>query len=373
MPNALSTASVIVGVDVHKFSHTAVALNCWGQEQGRFEFSNDTLPEYAGWLNTLGRQKDILVALEDVNSYGVHLVTDLSRRGFAIRYVPAILTERERKQSTKRHKSDYVDAKRVGRVILTKFEETLPAKESIADERELTIAKTLDLLLAERRDLVKEKTALKNQLHGLLHQHYGDHYADQFPKAFHRRAIAFYLSDLARAGDQPETPAISQALAGSVVRRLKRLNLLESHIAAITAQLTAAGQPSPYVAALSAGLHGCGLLTAASIVAEVVTIKRFHHKAQFAMYAGTAPTERSSGSKNRLYTNPFGNRLLNRSLHTVALSQISRQGHAEGKTYYQKKLLEGKTKLWSLRCLKRQIANQVFRILKETDKKGAAQ
>ena len=365
MYNSLTTTSVVVGVDVHKFSHTAVALNCWGQERGKFEFSNDTLAEYAEWLGSLGQQKDILVALEDVNSYGIHLVSDLARRGFALRYVPAILTERERKQSTKRHKSDYVDAKRVGRVILTKFEETLPAKESIADEQELTTAKTLDLLLLERRDLVKEQTALKNQLHSLLHQYYGDHYADQFPKAFHPKAVAFYLSDLTRVGKTTETSAIDQALAGSVVRRLKRLCLLQTQIATITGAVVAAGEKSLPVAALAESLHGCGLITAASIMAEVVTIKRFNGKDNFAMYSGTAPTEKSSGSKNRLYTNPFGNRLLNRALHTVALSQISRRGHAEGKTYYQKKLLEGKTKLWALRCLKRQIANQVFKILKQ--------
>lgn len=366
MHEALTISSVIVGVDVHKFSHTAVALNCWGQERGKFEFSNDNLPEYANWLSALGKQKDILVALEDVNSYGVHMVYYLARRGFVIRYVPAILTERERKQSTKRHKSDYVDAKRIGRVILTKFEETLPAKESIADEQELTIAKTLDLLLLERRDLVKEQTAIKNQLHALLHQHYGDHYADQFPKAFHKQAIAFYLSDLTQTAQLAATSPISKALAGSMVRRLKRLCLLQAQIAAITGALVETGDKSPHVIALSQSLHGCGLVTAASIMAEVVTIARFKHKDQFAMYSGTAPTEKSSGSKNRLYTNPFGNRLLNRALHTVALSQISRRGHAEGKTYYQKKVLEGKTKLWALRCLKRQIANQVFRILKQT-------
>lgn len=368
MHEALTTSSVIVGVDVHKFSHTAVALNCWGQERGKFEFSNDNLPEYANWLTALGKTKDILVALEDVNSYGVHLVTDLAKRGFSMRYVPAILTERERKQSTKRHKSDYVDAKRIGKVILTKFEETLPAKESIADEQELTTAKTLDLLLLERRDLVKEQTALKNQLHALLHQHYGDHYADQFPKVFHRQAVAYYLSDLTQTTKDTQTTAISRALAESMVRRLKRLCLLQTQIATITGILAATGENSPPVTALVKSLPGCGLVTAASIMAEVVTIARFKSKDRFAMYSGTAPTEKSSGSKNRLYTNPFGNRLLNRALHTVALSQISRRGYAEGKLYYQKKLMEGKTKLWALRCLKRQIANQVFKILKQADK-----
>jgi len=358
-------STVVVGVDVHKYSHTAVALDPWGQEKGRLDFSNDNLSEHASWLNTLGEQKDILVALEDVNSYGVHLVADLTTRGFAVRYVPAILTERERRQSTKRHKSDYVDAKRVGKVILTKFEETLPAKESIAEKAELIIAQTLDLLLMERRDLVKEKTALKNQLHALLHQYYGDHYADDFPKPFHKRAIAFYLSDLEQITASSAVDIGKKMLADSIVRRLKRLLLHEEQITVITKKLTDIGKQSLEVQALSEKLHGCGAVTACAIMAEVTTVKRFVRKDKFAMYAGVAPTERSSGIHNRLHTNPFGNRRLNRALHTVALSQIACKGDKRGKEYYWKKLKEGKTKLWAMRCLKRQLANQVFQILKQ--------
>lgn len=35
-----------------------------------------------------------------------------------------------------------------------------------------------------------------------------------------------------------------------------------------------------------------------------------------------------------------------------------------GRIYYEKKLHEGKTKLWALRCLKRQLSNRVFQTLK---------
>jgi len=125
--------SIIVGVDVHKYSHTAVAMDCFGQEKGRLDFSNDNLMEYVNWLATLGSRDNLIVALEDVNGYGVHLVEKLSLSGFPLRYVPAILTERDRRKSTSREKSDYLDAKRIGKVILTKYEETLPAKESIAN------------------------------------------------------------------------------------------------------------------------------------------------------------------------------------------------------------------------------------------------
>lgn len=358
----LEPKSVVVGVDVHKYSHTAVALDAWGQEKGRLDFSNDSLSPFAAWLGSLGEKPDIVVALEDANCYGVHIVEKLRRDDWHIRYVPAILTERERKASTKRQKSDYVDARRVGKVMLTKSEETLPAKESIASEDELRIARELDLLLMERRDLVREKTVLKNQLHGLLHQYYGDHYADQFKKTFHKDSVAFYEDDLAEVSE--DAAGVKSILAGGIVRRLKRLTLVDAHIIAISKEVASIGKKSPAVSALHEQIHGCGVVTSCAIMAELTTIKRFGSKDNLAMYAGVAPTERSSGRKMKLRTNPFGNRRFNKALHVIALSQIACKGDDRGKIYYQKKLKEGKTKLWALRCLKRQIANQVFKVLK---------
>lgn len=355
----ITSKSVVIGVDVHKYSHTAVALDSFGQEKGRMEFSNNSLSDYAAWLSSLGEKKDIVVALEDVNRYGVHIVESLRKQEFNIRYVPAILTERERKQSTKRHKSDYLDAKRVGKVILSKYEETLPAKESIADENELKTAQLLNLLLMERRDLVRQKTILKNQLHGFLHQYYGDHYADKFKKVFSKDAIDFFRNDLSQ-----NVVKTKEILAGGIIRRFSHLELIEKQIADVSREISQTAACSKEITALRAELHGCGNITAASIMAEITTIKRFKSRDKLAMYAGVAPREHSSGRKNKMYTNPFGNRRLNKAIHTIALSQIACKGDPRGKEYYQKKLKEGKTKLWALRCLKRQIVNQVFKILK---------
>lgn len=351
--NTLNEHSIVVGVDVHKYSHTAVAMNAWGEEKGEIDFSNETLGMYTDWLRSLGIKENIVIGLEDVNSYGVHLVEKLRGESFHIRYVPAILTERERKQSTKRHKSDAVDAKRVGKVILTKYEETLPAKESIADARELETARSLDLLLMERRDLVRQKTITKNQLHGLIHQHYTESYRLHCPRSFTKKAIKWFTNDLKRN---------KTILATSIVRRLERLLFVEDQIYLISKEIAIIGETSKDTLALAA-IHGCGMVTACSIMAEVITIKRFKDKHRFSMYAGIAPTPHSSGRKNKMHTNPFGNRQLNRCLHSIALSQIAIKGDPRGKEYYQKKLKEGKTKLWALRCLKHQIAKAVFQKL----------
>lgn len=358
----ITPKSVIIGVDVHKYSHTAVALDSFGQEKSMLEFSNDSLPDYAAWLSSLGNKKDIVVALEDANRYGIHILEILKKQGFAVRYVPAILTERERKRSTKRHKSDYLDAKRVGKVILSKYEETLPAKESIANEDELKTAQSLDLLLMERRDLVRQKTIIKNQLHGFLHQYYGDHYADKFRKIFRQDAVDFFKRDLSQ-----NTVKTKEILASGIVRRFNRLGLIEKQIIDISEEIRQTSLCSKGITALQRELHGCGNITAASIIAEITTIKRFKNKNKLAMYAGVAPREHSSGRKNKMHTNPFGNRQLNKAFHVIALSQIACKGDPKGKEYYQKKLREGKTKLWALRCLKRQIANQVFKILKKQE------
>src|SRR3989344_5642046 len=296
----LNEKSIVVGVDVHKYSHTAVAMNAWGEERGTLNFTNNTLEIYRQWLEEMGLKENIVIGLEDVNSYGLHLVEELRSRNYQIRYVPAILTERERNASTKHHKSDEVDARRVGKVLLTKYEETLPAKESIADKRELEIAKSLDLLLMERRDLTKQKTITKNQLRCLIHQHYTESYRLHCPRSFSKKAVKWFLSDL-------------------------RENQ--------------------------------------TILATSIT-KRFKNKHHFSMYAGIAPMPHSSGRKNRMHTNPFGNRQLNRAIHSIALSQIAIKGDPIGKEYYQKKLKEGKTKLWALRCLKHQIAKVVFQKLR---------
>jgi len=353
--NTLNANSIVVGVDVHKYSHTAVAMNAWGEERGTLDFSNNNLETYTQWLEELGLKENIIVGLEDVNSYGIHLVEDLRKKNYHIRYVPAILTERERKASTKRHKSDPVDAKRVGKVILTKYEDTLPAKESIAEKRELDMTKSLDLLLMERRDLVKWKTIIKNQLHCLIHQHYTESYREHCPRSFSKKAIEWFLDDL--------KDNKSNILATSITRRLNRLLFIEEQIYTISKEVAVIGETSKEAMTLTT-IHGCGMVTACSIMAEVITVKRFKNKHHFSMYAGIAPTPHSSGRKNKMRTNPFGNRQLNRAIHSIALSQIAIKGDPTGKEYYQKKLKEGKTKLWSLRCLKHQLAKVVFQKLR---------
>lgn len=347
----ITSSSIFVGIDVHKYTHTAVALDIFGQTKSSCTFSNTTLEQFFAWLSGLSATKDHLIGVEDINGYGYHLSRNLIAQGYTTHYVPPILTERERRKNPHRAKSDILDATRVAKVMLTKREQTLPAAPII---HQGAITRDLSLLLQERSVLVTNQTALKNQLHALLHQHYGDSYKKDFTSCFTTTAKNWYQIDL---------KALEQPLPQSIYRRFTQLSLIQNQLKEIDTQLKTASTRHPGIQKLQHELPGCGLDSACKIVAEIGTIKRFATKEKLARYAGLAPVERSSGSRQRSYTDHAGNRRLNKAIHQIALSQIGKYGPDFAKAYHQKKQAEGKSKLWSMRCLKRQITNRIFTLL----------
>jgi hypothetical protein len=69
--------------------------------------------------------------------------------------------------------------------------------------------------------------------------------------------------------------------------------------------------------------------------------------------------EVSSGEKKIYRLSMRDSRQLNHSLHMAAVTQV-RHRHSEGRTYYDKKVAEGKTGKEALRALKRRISDALF-------------
>ena len=138
-------------------------------------------------------------------------------------------------------------------------------------------------------------------------------------------------------------------------RRLERVIAIDAETAELKRQITR------LVAAADTtltDLYGVGPLVAARFLAEVVNIRRYPNRNAFASANGTAPLPASSGRTVRHRFNPGGNRQLNRSLYTIALTQI--RGDTEGRAYYERKRAAGKSKREALRCLKRRLSDIVF-------------
>ena len=108
-------------------------------------------------------------------------------------------------------------------------------------------------------------------------------------------------------------------------------------------------------------LHGIGALTAAKILSRVGAIRRFRSPAAFASYTGTAPIEVSSGEVVRHRLSRAGDRQLNFCLNVMAITQIRQ--NTPGRAYYLRKRASGKNHNEAMRCLKRRLADTVYRQL----------
>ena len=141
--------------------------------------------------------------------------------------------------------------------------------------------------------------------------------------------------------------------------QIKRLRELTRQIKQLERDL------APLVAKHGAPLleiAGCGLVTAAKLLAEIEHIDRFQTDAQLAIYAGAAPLDASSGKQRRHRLNRTGNRQLNSALHVIALTQA--RIHPGARDYIARRRSEGKTSSEAIRALKRHLARVIFRVFK---------
>jgi transposase len=140
-------------------------------------------------------------------------------------------------------------------------------------------------------------------------------------------------------------------------RLVERLGQLNPQISGLAREL------APLVRrrhALLLEVPGCGVITAARLIAEIANIGRFRSDAKLANYAGVAPIPASSGLQQRHRLNRAGNRQLNAALHVIALTQA--RIHAPARDYLARRRSDGKTPKEGLRALKRHLARHIYRL-----------
>ena len=108
-------------------------------------------------------------------------------------------------------------------------------------------------------------------------------------------------------------------------------------------------------------ITGVAAITAAKLLGETGDPKRLRSSPAFAALSGTSPIPASSGKTSRHRLNRGGNRQLNRALHTIAVVQARTDPRAQA--YVARRMADGKSRLEALRCLKRHLADVVFRTM----------
>ena len=334
---------IVVGVDPHKQSHTAAAVErATGELRG--EQSVRARPrgheQLLSWARALDGER--LWALEDCRHVSGSLERFLLARGERVVRVPPRLMGEARKGGREAGKSDAIDALAVARAALR--EPDLPAAFLAGAEREIR------LLHDHRADLVAERTRIQNRLRWHLHDL--DPELEIPAGALDRR---LWLDRARRRLDRFE-PTAQVRIGRELLRRCRelsrRVNELERELEALLE--AEAGELLELV--------GCGLLTAAQLVGEVAGVERFATEAKLAKHGGSAPLPASSGQTQRHRLNRKGNRQLNCALHRIAVTQG--RIHPPARAYLARKEAEGKSRREALRCLKRHLARVVFRILK---------
>jgi transposase len=89
--------------------------------------------------------------------------------------------------------------------------------------------------------------------------------------------------------------------------------------------------------------------------------ERLRSEASFASLCGVSPIEASSGKVVRHRLNRGGNREANRALHLICVARMARDRRTN--EYVCRRTAEGKSKREIMRCLKRYIAREVYRVL----------
>ena len=331
---------IVIGVDVHKQSLTAAAVDETGRLVGERTLSGGEVGLLA-WAAALGG--DRLWAVEDCRHVTGALERELVAAGERLVRVPPKLTAPERRAGRKRGKSDAIDALAAARAALREpnLDRPRPGEERFRE---------LKLLVVHRDDLVDERRRAQQRLRWHLHQ-----LDSTLPVPPGALARAIQLERVGRwlaRREQSVQVRIARARLGRCRSLGRAIGELERELATLTAQTA----PSLLE------LPGCGALTAAKLLCEIGPIERFRTDAQLARHGGVAPLEASSGRTRRHRLDRGGNRQLNCALHRIAVTQA--RMHPPARAYLERKQTEGKSRREAIRCLKRQLARIIFNTLK---------
>ncbi|MFY9578960.1 MAG: IS110 family transposase [Gaiellaceae bacterium] len=331
---------IVIGVDVHKHSVTAVAVD----EAGR-PLDEKTIPvgsdELLAWASALSSER--LWAVEDCRQLTRWLERQLLGVSEELVRVPPKLTVPERRAGRTRGKSDPIDALAIARAAIREPDLSRPRP----DEQ---VYRDLKLLVDHRDDVVDQRRRTQQRLRWHLHQ-----LDPTFVVPLRMLGRSSHLERVSRWLARQEQE-LQVRLARELVSRCRSLNRaiaeldqeLEQHAAAIAPALLE--------------LPGCAAVTAAKLLAEIGPIDRFKTDAQLARHGGVAPLEASSGRVQRHRLDRGGNRQLNAALYRIAITQS--RYHPGARAYLERKRAEGKSRRESIRCLKRQLARVVFNTLK---------
>jgi len=332
----------VIGVDPHRDTHALAVVDV---RSSGVVFETTAVADGEGYASVLrladqhapGRRA---FAVEGTGSFGAGLARFLVSHEERVLEVGRLGRER-----SSGGKSDALDAIRAARSVLG---QTRPARPRAGGERE-----ALRALSAAREGAVTARRAGLCQLRGLLVSAPEPLRAEL--RSLTRAQLLRRLAAVRPEGRQdPELRGTLLALR-ALARRVKALTVEERELAREIETLTR--KLAPQLLAQP----GVGPLAAAQVLISWSHRGRITSEAAFARLAGCAPIPASSGQTVRYRLDRGGDRRLNRALHMILVTR--RRTHAPTIAYIERRIHEGKSRREAIRCLKRYLARNLYRLL----------
>lgn len=209
-------------------------------------------------------------------------------------------------------------------------------------------AREVRLLVDHRDDLVVERTRLQSRIRWHLHE-----IAPELtvrPRGLRSGKVVGMVADCLAARE-----GLVVEIAREILERISELNERVKDLERAITRLVIRLAPSLL------DIPGCGALTAAKIVGETASARRFKSKSAFARWNGTAPQPAWSGNTTRFRLSRGGNRQVNAALHRIAITQT--RTSSLGREYLDHRIKQGNTKTNALRLLRRRLSDVVYRTL----------
>jgi transposase len=332
------TVTVMIGVDPHKGSHTAVVIGPGEEPLGelRVESSPGQAEDLLKWA---AQWPERTWAVEGAAGLGRLLAQQLVAAGELVLDVQPKLAARVRLlQAGGTGKNDPHDAQSVAVAALRSR-----ACRPVAAEGHTVVLK---IWARRHRDLARARNQVACRLHAVL--------CELVPGGVRKQITAGQAASvLERVTLSGPIGAARRELAAQFLEDLRRIDgQLREANKKLAAAVRASGTTITEV-------FGVGPVNAGTIIGDVTDVNRFPTRDHFAAYNGTAPTEVSSGGRKVYRLSLRGNRRINHAIHMAAVTQI-RHSHSDGRAYYEKKIAEGKTHKEALRCLKRKISDAIY-------------
>ena len=307
------------GVDTHAEVHVAAVVDQVGRVLGTETFSA-TAPGYQAALAWMGGFGELgTVGIEGTGSYGAGLARHLAAQGVAV--VEVIRPNRQARR--RRGKSQAGDVEAI---------------------RALQVA---------RRSAVKASTQAANQLRDLIVT--GPQVLRAQLGALSTRQRVARAARF-RARDRAEPLRGTMQAMADLARRYQRLQAEISELDTALDELVARAAPA-LLDRQGIATHGA----AALLTTVGDNPDRLGREASFAALCGASPVDASSGKQRRHRLNRGGDRQANSALWRVVFVRMSHDPRT--KAYVAKRTAEGKTTKEIMRCLKRYVAREVYKIL----------